>query len=75
MKIPDPVEIMEQRQDRLGGMFIDEHTCMECGAKVDHELICMSPMGDGPAVCETCAGPEAVAMMEECCKPYREATK
>jgi hypothetical protein len=54
--LPDPVELSESRIDRLEAMYIDEHTCMLCHKRVDYELICMSPMGDGPAVCEECAG-------------------
>ena len=29
---------------------------MLCGKKVDYDLYCMSPTGDGPAVCAECAG-------------------
>ena len=54
--IPDPLEISSSRIERLCDDFIDESTCMGCGAKVDYELICMSPTGDGPVVCEECAG-------------------
>jgi hypothetical protein len=31
---------------------------MECGKKVDYTLYCVSPLGDGPAVCMECAGIE-----------------
>ena len=54
--IPDPIELMETRIERLANNFIDEYTCMECGKKVDYELICPSPIGDGPALCAECAG-------------------
>ena len=54
--IPDPIELMEARIDRLADKFIDEHTCMECGKKVDYELICPSPIGDGPGLCAECSG-------------------
>ena len=54
--IPDPIELMEARIDRLADEYIDENTCMQCKKKVDYELYCMSPMGDGPAVCAECAG-------------------
>lgn len=59
--IPDPIELMENRIDRLASDYVDEHTCMICGKRVDYELICMSPLGDGPAVCAECAGPEYAA--------------
>lgn len=38
--------------------YIDENTCMNCKKKVDYELYCMSPIGDGPCVCAECAGIE-----------------
>ena len=56
MYIPDPIELMESRIERLCEKFIDEHTCMGCKKKVDYELYCMSLMGDGPALCAECAG-------------------
>lgn len=55
-RIPDPIEILESKTERLIDRFVDEYTCMECGKKVDYELYCMSPIGDGPAVCWECAG-------------------
>lgn len=54
--IPDPIELMESRIDRLAEEYIDEHTCMNCEKKVDYELYCVSPMGDGPCFCAECAG-------------------
>lgn len=54
--IPDPIELMNSRIDRLSDNFVDEYTCMACGKKVNYELICMSPIGDGPAVCFECSG-------------------
>ncbi len=54
--IPDPIELLEARQERLINAYVDEHTCMECGKKVDYELLCPSPIGDGPAVCVECLG-------------------
>ena len=54
--IPYPLELMEMRIERHMDNFIDEHTCMECGKKVDYEIIGMSPMGDGIGVCAECAG-------------------
>ncbi len=50
-RILDPVELMELRIERLEDRYVDEYTCMECGKKVDYTLICLSLLGDGPAVC------------------------
>ena len=58
MYIPDPIELMESRIERLADEFVDEYTCMGCGKKVDYALYCMSPVGDGPALCAECAGIE-----------------
>ena len=57
-RIPDPIELMRSRMESLADRFVDEHTCMECGKKVDYELICLSPIGDGPGLCAECAGIE-----------------
>lgn len=54
--IPDTIERMEARMDNLADKYVDENTCMQCGKKVDYELICPSPIGDGPAVCVECLG-------------------
>lgn len=56
MKIPDTIEQINLRVESLMDKFVDEYTCMECGKKVDYELLCMSPTGDGPAVCVECSG-------------------
>jgi len=56
--IPDPVERYEARIERLAEDYVDEHTCMACKKRVDYELICMSPIGDGPVLCCECAGIE-----------------
>ena len=56
MYIPDPIELMEARIEHYMDNFVNEYTCMQCGKKVDYELICLSPIGDGPAVCAECAG-------------------
>ena len=56
MIIPDPIERMQANNERCMDAFIDEYTCMECKKKVDYELICPSPTGDGPAVCVECLG-------------------
>jgi hypothetical protein len=54
--IPDPLELMQSRIERLEEMYVDESTCMECRKVVNYDLYCMSPLGDGPAVCAECAG-------------------
>lgn len=54
--IPDPIELLDSRIERLMDEYIDENTCMQCKKKVDYDLICMSPVGDGPALCAECAG-------------------
>ena len=54
MHIPDPIELMESRQEKLMEQYVDEHTCMQCHQRVDYELICPSPIGDGPLLCEEC---------------------
>jgi len=54
--IPDPVELMSSRIEKLADDYIDEYTCMGCKKKVDYELYCMSPLGDGPMVCFECSG-------------------
>lgn len=56
MYIPDPGELLESRMERYMNEFIDEYTCMGCYKKVDYELLCNSPIGDGPALCAKCAG-------------------
>lgn len=56
MRIPDPIEISLTRAERLADQYVDEHTCMECGKEVDYELLCPSPIGDGPAICIECLG-------------------
>ena len=55
MYIKDPLELMKDRIDRLVDDYI-EGECMLCGKKVDYDLYCLSPTGDGPAVCAECAG-------------------
>lgn len=56
MRIPDPIEQFNSRIEKYIDRFIDENTCMNCGKEVDYELICPSPIGDGPALCAECAG-------------------
>ena len=55
-RIPDPIELMHSRMESLADRFVDEHTCMDCGKKVEYELICLSQVGDGPGLCIDCAG-------------------
>ena len=57
MYIPDPLELMEARIDRLADEYV-EGVCMNCGKEFNYEPYCMSPLGDGPAVCAECAGIE-----------------
>ena len=54
--IPDPIELMESRIDRMMDRYIDEYTCMECGKKVGYELIQATPHPDAPGVCIECLG-------------------
>lgn len=54
--IPDPIELMQGRMDRLEMAYVDEHTCMGCGTVVDYDLVCPSPTGDGPGLCIACSG-------------------
>ncbi len=54
--IKDPIELLNSRIEKLMGEYIDEYTCMQCNKTVDYELYCVSPVGDGPAVCAECAG-------------------
>jgi hypothetical protein len=53
--IPDPIELMEARIERLAENY-KEGVCQGCGKKVGYALICMSPVGDGPALCAECSG-------------------
>lgn len=54
--IPDPIELMNSRIESCMDNYIDENTCMSCKKKVNYELVCPSPIGDGPALCYECAG-------------------
>jgi len=54
--IPDPIELLETKINTFIDKYIDDNTCMECGKTVDYELICPSPIGDGPAICIECLG-------------------
>jgi hypothetical protein len=56
MYIPDPLEILESREDRMIDEFVDEYTCMECGKRFDYEMTCVDPLGCGPIVCDECLG-------------------
>lgn len=54
--IPDPLEILEARAERMMDRFVDEYTCMECGNRYDYEMTCVDPHGYGPIVCNECLG-------------------
>ena len=56
MGLPDPLELMVSKIDRLADEFVDLNTCMQCGRTFDYEMYCVSPTGDGPAVCIECLG-------------------
>lgn len=63
--IPDPIELLNSRQESLIDKFVDENTCMDCGKKVYYELLCPSPIGDGPAVCIECLGFDPFENLQE----------
>lgn len=50
----DLIERLELRMEILADGYKDEHTCMDCNAIVDCELICLDPMGYGHLVCFDC---------------------
>ena len=59
MRIPDPIELMEDRIDAQTGLVDADGTypCVECGERKPLETtdwVCMSPMGDGPLMCPGC---------------------
>jgi hypothetical protein len=56
MNIPDPIQLLESRIEGYMDAYVDENTCMGCSKKVDYELLCPSPIGDGPALCVECLG-------------------
>jgi hypothetical protein len=56
--IPDLIERMDMRNEQCMDNYIDENICMSCKKKVNYELYCISPTGDGPIVCAECAGIE-----------------
>ena len=51
--VPDPIELSESRIERMISEC-KEGICMNCGKKVDYDLYCVSPLGDGPMVCFEC---------------------
>ena len=56
MSIPDPIEIMESRMERMMANYV-EGECMQCHKQVGEDnLHCVSPIGDGPAICHECIG-------------------
>lgn len=56
MELPDPLELLEAKMERLQDDYVDECTCMGCHKKVDYQLICPDPMGYGPLLCKECFG-------------------
>lgn len=56
MYIPDPIEIMESQIERaIDRMYeVGEGCCMECGKKVDYDLIPRSSHPAAWAVCHEC---------------------
>lgn len=61
--IPDPIQRMNQGAERLFDEY-EEGVCMGCNKKVDYQLVCPDPMGEGPALCVECC-PEGHGVMEE----------
>lgn len=59
MRIPDPIELMESRiEAEIDKVDADgTYLCTGCDTRfpVD-EMVCMSPMGDGPLACWDCSG-------------------
>lgn len=53
--IADPVELSEARITQMIDVY-KEDFCMQCGKKVNYELVCLSPLGDSAALCYECAG-------------------
>jgi len=58
--IPDPIEIMEAQCERaVDRMYeVGEGCCMNCGKKVDYELIPVSSHPAAWCVCFECLSPE-----------------
>ena len=54
--IPDPVELLEARQERLIDRFVDINTCMECGQSYGYEMVTANARPDAPLVCQDCLG-------------------
>lgn len=52
--IPDPLEILEARMERLMDDYVDDYTCMGCGKRCDYALDASGPMGLGPLLCNEC---------------------
>jgi len=58
MEIPDPIEIMEAQIERMVDEYKEGH-CMQCGKKVDYDLIPAYNSPTSPAVCYECLSPES----------------
>lgn len=54
--IPDPIELMESRIERLSESYIEGH-CMICGKDVGEDnLLPYTAAPDSPAACSSCCG-------------------
>jgi hypothetical protein len=54
-RLLDPVELLERRINReIGKVDADgTYPCAHCGKRFPIEqMVCLSPMGDGPLVCD-----------------------
>ena len=66
MYIPDPTEILDMQMEDVMDRY-EEGCCMECGKKVDYELISVSPHPAAPVVCYECLPPEAQKAYDKFC--------
>ncbi len=65
--IPDPIELMEMRQERLAfeweeaqaGVPEGKHRCPYCRQIFDYEPIATSSRPDSPVCCYDCLSPDA----------------
>lgn len=57
MYIPDPIELMDMRIEReIDKIDLDgKYQCSYCSTMIElDDVICLSPMGDGPGICGEC---------------------
>lgn len=66
MYIPDPTELMEMQMEEMIDQY-EEGCCMDCGKKVDYELIQVSPHPASPVVCYECLSPESKEAYDKFC--------